>query len=233
MVGIVARLERKSRNTEAGGSVFCRRVQRHNVKLAHHIGRKYEGTKVTTINGGRFSPDTAITTEILCNAQAKNMVRIGSCGALGEDINIGDIIVIENALRGDGVTPYYVDKNFKTESDKKLTDTLEEVAKMSGLKVHRGKIWTTDALLKETREVVGKAIDQGAIAVDMVTSTFLTICQVYKIPATAIVAVSDNIITGEMGFIAPNYYMAESALIKISLDLVDKLEGRQVKPGMF
>jgi len=197
-----------------------------------HTG-EYDGTKITTINGGRFSPDTAITTEILCNAQAKNMIRIGSCGALREDINIGDIIVIESALCGDGVTPYYVDKNFKTESDKKLTDALEEVAKMSGMKVHRGKIWTTDALLKETREVVGKAIEQGAIAVDMVTSTFLTICQVYKIPATAIVAVSDNIITGEMGFIAPNYYMAESALIKISLDLVDKLEGRQVKPGMF
>ena len=197
-----------------------------------HTG-DYDGTKVTTINGGRFSPDTAITTEILCNAQAQHMIRIGSCGSLREDINIGDIIVIDSAVRGDGVTPYYVDKNFKTESDKRLTDALEEVAKMSGLKVHRGKIWTTDALLRETREVVGKAIDDGAIAVDMVTSTFLTLCQFYKVPATAIVAVSDNIITGEMGFIAPNYYMAESALIKISLDLVDKLEGRKVKPGMF
>lgn len=197
-----------------------------------HTG-EYDGTKITTINGGRFSPDTAITTEILCNAQPKSIIRIGSCGALREDIKIGDIIVIDSALRGDGVTPYYVDKDFKTESDKKLTDSLEEVAKLTGLKVHRGKIWTTDALLRETREVVGSAIDQGAIAVDMVTSTFLTICQVYKIPATAIVAVSDNIITGEMGFIAPNYYMSESALIKISLDLVDKLEGRKIKPGVF
>lgn len=197
-----------------------------------HTG-EYDGTKVTAINGGRFSPDTAITTEILCNAQVKSAIRIGSCGALRDDINIGDIIVIDNALRGDGVTPYYVDKNFKTESDKKLTDALEEVTKLTGLKVHRGKIWTTDALLKETREVVQGAIDQGAIAVDMVTSTFLTICQLYKIPATAIVAVSDNIITGDMGFIAPSYYMAESALIKISLDLVDKLEGRKIKPGVF
>ena len=193
----------------------------------------YRGTKVTTINGGRFSPDTAITTEILCNAQPQCMVRIGSCGALSEDIKIGDIVVIDSALRGDGVTPYYVKPDFQPTSDKKLTDALEEVAKMSGLRVHRGKIWTTDALLKETSEYVNKAIDQGAIVVDMVTSVFLTLCQLYKIPATAIVAVSDNIITGQMGFMDPNYYMSESALVKISLDLVDKLEGRDIKKGMF
>lgn len=197
-----------------------------------HTG-DYRGTKITTINGGRFSPDTAITTEILCNAQPKAMIRIGSCGALREDIGVGDIVVVDSAVRGEGVTPYYVDKNFKTESDHQLTDTLEEVAKLSGLKVHRGKVWTTDALLRETSEFVNQAIDQGAIIVDMVTSTFLTICQLYKIPATAICAVSDNIITGQMGFIDPNYYMAESALVKISLDLVDKLEGREIQKGFF
>ena len=193
----------------------------------------YRGTKVTTINGGRFSPDTAITTEILCNAEAKNMIRIGSCGALSEDIKVGDIIVIDSAGRGDGVTPYYVKNDFQTTSDPELTDALEEVAKKSGLTVHRGAIWTTDALLKETREYVTAAIDKGAIAVDMVTSVFLTLCKLYKIPATAICAVSDNIITGEMGFIDPNYYMAESALVKIALDLVDKLEGRDFRPGLL
>lgn len=197
-----------------------------------HTGN-YRGTKVTTINGGRFSPDTAITTEILCNAQARTMIRIGSCGALREDIKVGDIIVVDSAIRGDGVTPYYVKKDFQTTSDPALTDTLEEMAKLSGLTIHRGKIWTTDALLKETREYVTAAIDQGAIAVDMVTSVFLTLCKLYKIPATAICAVSDNIITGEMGFIDPNYYMSESALVKIALDLVDKLEGRDITQGFL
>lgn len=187
---------------------------------------KYAGTKVTSINGGRFSADTAITTEILCNAEAQTMIRLGSCGALREDIKIGDLIVAESALRGDGVTPYYVDHaSFQPEADKVLTDTLYESAAASGYKVHRGRVWSTDAILRETREHVGAAIDQGAIAVDMVTSVFLTICQLYNIPATAILAVSDNIITGEMGFMDTNYYMAENAMINITLDLIKKLEG--------
>ena len=189
---------------------------------------EYNGTRITTINGGRFSADTAITTEILCSAEAKAMIRMGSCGSLSEDIKIGDLVVVDSALRGDGVTPYYVsDPNFQPKSDRALTDTLYDSAKGSGFKTHRGKVWSTDAILRETREHVGKAIDSGAVAVDMVTSVFLTICQLYKIPATAILAVSDHIITGEMGFMDTNYYMAEHAMIGITLDLVKKREGQK------
>ena len=55
---------------------------------------------------------------------------------------------------------------------------------------------------------------------------FLTIAQVYKIPAVSILAVSDNLITGEMGFMNPGYYMAESMLIQMAIELVKQLEGK-------
>ena len=186
----------------------------------------YQGIKVTSINGGRFSADTAITTEILCNAQAGCLIRLGSCGALREDIKIGDFVIADSALRGDGVTPYYVDEKFQPVADSKLTEALASVASSPMAKVHRGKVWSTDAILRETREVVGKAVDNGAIAVDMVSSTFLTLCQLYKIPAAVILAVSDNVITGEMGFMNPMYYMSEGNMINIVFNLIKKLEGK-------
>lgn len=187
---------------------------------------QYAGTKVTGINGGRFSADTAITTEILCNAKAQYMIRIGSCGALSPDIKIGDLILVESAMRGEGVTPYYVNKDFKTQADVGLTKDLEEVAKESGLMIHRGRVWSTDAILRETKEHVGNAVKDGCIAVDMVSSVFLTIAQIYNVKAAAILAVSDNIATGQMGFMDPGYYMAESAITTIALNLVKKLEGK-------
>ncbi len=185
-----------------------------------------DGITITAINGGRFSADTGITTEILCSAEAKCLIRIGSCGAMSPDIKIGDLVVATGAVAGDGVTPYYVDKNFVIEPNKAMTNDLIEIAKATGLNVHTGKVWSTDAILRETKEHVNKAIDQGAVAVDMVSSTFLTLAQVYKIPAVSILAVSDNIITGQMGFINPDYYMAEGSLINIALNLVKKLEGK-------
>jgi purine-nucleoside phosphorylase len=186
----------------------------------------FEGIKVTAINGGRFSTDTSITTEVMCNAGIQNIIRIGTCGTLDENVKIGDLIVVDKVIRGDGVTPYYVDKNFQTVADKKISDTLCEVAKEMGITVHRGTTWTTDALLRETREIVEAKRKEGAIAVDMVSSTLLTIAQTYNIKAGSILAVSDNVITGEMGFMNPLYYMAESNIIKIALEAVKKLEGK-------
>ena len=186
----------------------------------------YQGIKISAINGGRFSTDTSITTEVMCNAKIANIIRIGTAGSLDENIKVGDLFVVDEVIRGDGVTPYYVDKNFKTVADKKIAHTLYEVGKGLGLNIHRGKAWTTDALLRETREIVEAKRKEGAQAVDMVSSTLLTIAQTYNIKAGSILAVSDNVITGEMGFMNPLYYMAESNLVAIALETVKKLEGK-------
>ena len=87
------------------------------------------GIRVTAINGGRFAADTAITTEILCNAEAKVLIRIGSCGAMRKDIKIGDFIVTTGCVRGEGVSPYYVDDKFVTVPDGALTQKLTGIAK--------------------------------------------------------------------------------------------------------
>ncbi len=188
------------------------------------------GVRVTAINGGRFAADTAITTEILCSAQAKVLIRIGSCGSLRRDIKIGDFIMTTGCVRGEGVTPYYVDDKFVTAPDgplmRKFTAIAKNLAAGAGLSVHEGKVWSTDAILRETKTVVDKAIDQGAIAVDMVSAPFLTIAQVHKIPAVSILAVSDNLITGEMGFVNPNYYMAEGMLSQMAMELIKQLESK-------
>jgi uridine phosphorylase len=189
------------------------------------------GVRVTAINGGRFAADTAITTEILCSAEAKVLIRIGSCGALRKDMKIGDFILTTGCVRGEGVTPYYVDDKFETLPDGVLTKKLGVIAKniagAADFTVHEGKVWSTDAILRETKSVVNKVIDQGAIGVDMVSAPFLTIAQTYKIPAVSIVAVSDNLITGQMGFINPDYYMAEGMLIQMAMELVKQLEAKQ------
>jgi uridine phosphorylase len=186
----------------------------------------YQGITVTAMNGGRFSTDTSITTEVMCNAGIKNIIRIGTCGSMSEDIKVGDLVVVDKVLRGDGVTPYYVDKNFQTVADKKISDTLVAAAKDMGMTVHRGCVWTTDALLRETREIVEAKRTEGAVAVDMVSSTLLTIAQTYQVKAGSILAVSDNVLTGEMGFMNPLYYMAETKMIEIALETVKRLENK-------
>jgi len=188
-----------------------------------------DGIKVTGMNGGMFAANTAITTEIVCNVEARNLIRLGSCGALREDIKIGDLILATGCVRGDGVTPYYVDEDFETLPDAGLTEALEKAAEKMGVKLHKGKVWTTDALLRETREIVEDKVQKGAIAVDMVSSAMLTIAQTFNVKAACILAVSDNLMTGEVGFTNPMFYLSQTSMINVALEAVKALEGKVLK----
>lgn len=180
---------------------------------------KYKGKKVTVGNGGFYAPDTAFVTELLCEGGIKTLIRLGSCGALKEDIGIGDLIVADASLRGDGVTKYYAADDFAGTADRDLTQALWSLA-CAQVKTHKGPVWTTDALFKETREVINPVIEKGAIAVDMVTNPFFTIANINKIKAAAILAVSDNIITGELGFSNFKFFDCEKKMIDIVFNLV-------------
>src|SRR3990170_4297179 len=109
-----------------------------------HTG-SHNGKKVTVGNGGRYAPDTAITTEILCAGGVESLIRIGSCGALQEEIKIGDLIIVTGALRGEGTTTYYVPKNFSTVSHPEIVGALTEAAKSLNVRYHLGSVFTTDA----------------------------------------------------------------------------------------
>ena len=186
----------------------------------------YQGIKVTAVNGGLYSPQSAIMGEIVCAAETKHIIRTGSCGALYEDISIGDLVIVSGVVRGEGTTPYYVPSNFSTVSDVRVTTALMNAAEMLGVKCHVGVVWTTDALLKETKERVEAMRRLKVRAVDMVSSSLLTVAQLYGVKAGTILAVSDNLITGELGFMDPQYYETEDAMIDIALKAVTLMEGR-------
>ncbi len=183
----------------------------------------YNGEKITVGNAGLYAPDTALVAELLCEAGINCLIRIGSCGALKSDIQIGDIVIADSCLRGDGVTQYYVDKDFVPMATKEISNYLEGIFSKD-TKVHRGIVWTTDALLRETKEIVNPNIKKGAIAVDMVTSPFFTVSSVYKRKSASILAVSDNLITGEIGFVSNKLIDTELKMIQKTLEAIKELK---------
>ncbi|MBN2482937.1 MAG: hypothetical protein JXD21_01885 [Candidatus Omnitrophica bacterium] len=181
----------------------------------------YKGKRVTVGNGGFYAPDSAFITELVCAAGVETLIRIGSCGALRDDIEIGDFIVADKVIRGDGVTRYYVDDEYMPLVDGQLTSSLVDTFKeISG--THRGGVWTTDAIFRETKDIVNSYIDKGAIAVDMVTSPFVTLANIYKKKVAVVLAVSDNLITGQMGFTDYRYFEAEMKMINGAFSLIEK-----------
>jgi len=181
----------------------------------------YKGKRVTVGNGGFYSPDSAFVTELVCAAGVEKLIRIGSCGALRDDIAIGDFIVADNVIRGDGATQYYVEGDYVSQVDQRLTSILVDTFKTIG-GTHSGGVWTTDAIFRETKAIVNSYIEKGAIAVDMVTSPFVTLANIYKKKVAVILAVSDNLITGQLGFTDYRYFEAEMKMINGVFSLLEK-----------
>ena len=182
----------------------------------------YKGEKITVGNGGFYAPDSAFVTEMLCVGGIDTFIRLGSCGSLRQDINVGDYILATDIIRGDGATKYYVDEDFVSKVDGNISSAIEKVFSKAG-KVHRGPVWSTDALFRETKEIVNSHIEKGAIAVDMVTSPFVTLSNIYQKKSAAILAVSDNLITGHLGFADYRFFEAEMKMTDLAFNVVDIL----------
>jgi uridine phosphorylase len=175
------------------------------------------GKRVTVGNGGRYAADTAITTELLCAGGVESLIRIGSCGSLSHKVKIGDLVVVTGAVRGEGTTPYYVPKSFSTVADTEIVGALAKAAKSLKARVHLGWVYTTDALFRETPELLEELNQQGISAIDMVTSAFITVAQVCNRKAGAILVVSDECLTGKFGFRHPRFIATENKMITIAL----------------
>jgi uridine phosphorylase len=180
-----------------------------------HTGN-IDGKRVTVGNGGRFAPDTAMTTEILCAAGVEWLIRIGSCGSLQDHVKIGDLVIVTGAIRGEGTTSYYVPRNFSTVAHPEIVNALKQAAETLKMRYHLGWIFTTDALFQETPELIQELNQQQVSSIDMVTSTFLTIAQLRNKKAGAILAVSDECLQGKFGFRDPLFLAAEEKMVEVA-----------------
>jgi purine-nucleoside phosphorylase len=84
-------------------------------------------------------------------------------------------------------------------------------------------VYTTDALFQETPELIQELEGRAISGIDMVTSAFLTIAQVRNKRAGAILTVSDECLSGSIGFRHPRFLKAEDVMLDVVLKAVDLL----------
>ena len=68
----------------------------------------WKGRPVLIISTGMGGPSTAIAVEELARTGVRQMIRIGSCGALTPTLDLGDLVLVCGAVRDDGASKAYV-----------------------------------------------------------------------------------------------------------------------------
>lgn len=69
----------------------------------------YKGRRILAISTGMGGPSTAICIEELADLGVRDLIRIGSCGALQSHLSLGELVLCDRAVCDDGTSQTYLD----------------------------------------------------------------------------------------------------------------------------
>ena len=96
----------------------------HHRGLWGYTGTGRDGELLTIQATGMGGPSAAIVVEELIELGARTLIRIGTCGAIGEGLALGDLVAVEAALALDG-TSRALGADGRTEPDPELTAAID------------------------------------------------------------------------------------------------------------
>ena len=180
----------------------------------------WQGVPVSVQGSGMGMPSASIYTHELINDYgAKSILRIGSCGALVEDLHLGDVIAAigsatdsnMNRARFEGLVDYAPVADFG------LLRTAADVAERRGIALRVGPILAADAFYTDRPDLYDTLADYGVLAVEMESAAIYTIAARYKAKALTILTVSDHIKRGEK-MNSADREQGFSGMVQIGLD---------------
>lgn len=167
------------------------------------ISGKIEDTKVVVVKSGVGKVNAARTTQILIDKlNVKNVINVGSAGALNPVLNIGDIVIAEKLIQHDfDITAFDHDKGYITGvgdyiySDYELVKKLQNIAnkikdetyKINTGVIASGDIFCTDVAMKN--KIYTKF---DAECVEMEGAAIAQVCYLDKIPFAVLRSISDS-----------------------------------------
>jgi uridine phosphorylase len=173
------------------------------------------------------APHASALLEILIFWGVRSVVLFGWCGAVSTAPEIGDIIIPDSAFIDEGTSRcYQPEAPLIAWPDADVRASLSTLfAPVFGDRLHRGPVWTTDALFDESREKVFRYQAAGALAVEMETSALFTVAALRKTPLAAALVVSDTLSSGEWrpGFSDKRFAGSRKSIRQILIDYFETL----------
>ena len=115
--------------------------------------------------------------EVHWQTGANRFIMFGSCGSLDREKIYGKYIIPTESYRGEGCSYYYAPPSdyLPIKNADKISAIFDEI----GIPYVKGRIWTTDSMLRETIGLVQKRKQEGCLAVEMELSGVEAVCDFY------------------------------------------------------
>ena len=122
---------------------------------------------------------------------AKRVLIYGSCGVLDSALAAGHLILPTQAYRDEGTSYHYLPVGDYV--DIPTAERLGEIFDGLRLPYVKGRVWTTDAFYRETRNNMEKRKADGCIAVDMECASVMAVSQFRGVPVYQFLYAEDSL----------------------------------------
>ena len=160
----------------------------------------WQGVPVSVQGSGMGMPSATIYThELVTEYLVKTVIRVGSCGAIADDLNLGDVVAAigsatdsnMNRVRFDGLIDYAPVADFG------LLRTAVDIAAARDVAMRVGPILAADAFYTDRPDLYDTLADYGVLAVEMESAAIYTTAARYRARALTVLTVSDHIKRGD------------------------------------
>lgn len=160
----------------------------------------YKGRPLSVMGHGMGIPSCSIyTKELITNFGVKQIIRVGSCGAIRRDVNVRDIVIAMGASTDSKVNRVrFKDHDFAAIADFELVRNAVDAAKAAGIPVRVGNIFSTDLFYTPDPGMYDILEKYGILGVEMETAGIYGVASEFGARALAICTVSDHIRSGEL-----------------------------------
>lgn len=157
------------------------------------------GNRVTIHGTGMGMPSLSIyVNELISEYGAKTLIRIGSCGAMQEKVELRDVILAMTASTLS--TPsrgIFRELNFSPCADWSLLKAAWDAAQEKGTPTHAGGIYSSDVFYDERPDLNEQMVRHGILGVEMEAAELYTLAARHGARALAVLTVSDHLLTHE------------------------------------
>jgi uridine phosphorylase len=142
------------------------------------------------------APYAVMVLESLIAGGVREVIYFGWCGAVSPHVAIGDILVPTSAFIDEGTSRHYLrSSHLVSHPSESLVNKITAALVQKGCSHHKGPVWSTDAIFRETKDKIRKYQTQKALAVEMEVSALFTVGNYRAIDLAAILVVSDELST--------------------------------------
>lgn len=174
-------------------------VQFNGVRNMFGYTGTYKGKRISVMGTGMGIPSIGIYSyELIHFYGVKNLIRVGSCGAIQKNLKLYDVILgIGASTNSNFAHQYNLPGTYSATASWDLLNKAKQVADEKGTHVTVGNILSSDTFYSADDTEVKRWADMGVLAIEMEAFALYCNAATAGVNALAILTVSDSIVNKE------------------------------------